>query len=75
MYLVIHPVICDNCINFLQIMYKFKSQCLKIEENILKFAEAVGQSRINLLDYSKNKITWNGPKNNNNYKGMSNLWI
>lgn len=70
MSLVVHPVICDNCVNLLQTVYRFKSQILKNEENLLRYAQTVGQSRINLLHYCKRKISFIESKNNNIYKGM-----
>lgn len=68
MCLVIHPVLCDKCVELLRIVYKFKSQCLKIEENILRFAQAAGQSKVNLSEYCKRKITCIEPKKNS--RGM-----
>lgn len=70
MHLVIHPVICNKCVDLLKTVYMFKSQCLKIEESILRYAEKVGTAKINLMDYHKRKINRIEPKNNNNYEGM-----
>lgn len=69
MYLVTNPVICDNCVRLLQKVYKFKTQCLKVEECLLKFAQAANETSITLSEYCKSEATHVGPRNNNNDKG------
>lgn len=70
MDLVIQPVICNKCVSLLQTVYMFKLQCLKIEENILRHAQAVGKSKINLMEYHKRRIS--NKISNDYYKGR---WI
>lgn len=68
MYLVVDPVICNNCIELLKIIYKFKSQCLQVEETLLNYSEATGGSKVELSEFCKVKgisINNNGCKGKN----------
>ncbi|KAJ8954479.1 hypothetical protein NQ314_007085 [Rhamnusium bicolor] len=39
-HLVMNPVICRSCINMLETAFKFKTECLKIEEKFLKYSHS-----------------------------------
>ncbi|KAJ8950742.1 hypothetical protein NQ318_011235 [Aromia moschata] len=51
--LVIDPVICNDCLKLLDIAYKFKTECLKNEEKLLKFSHSTN-SRVDINYFCKN---------------------
>lgn len=73
MNLVMRPVVCNKCVSLLRKLFRFKSQCLKVEENILRFAKKMDTSTIDLIDYCDkniNAIQIQKLENNNYYKGI-----
>ncbi|KAG5889552.1 hypothetical protein JTB14_024959 [Gonioctena quinquepunctata] len=65
-FLVEDPVICESCITSLEAAFKFKTECLRNEEKLLKHSENAGP-KIDLQVFAKTtRIPIKMKENNNN---------
>ncbi|XP_023019443.2 uncharacterized protein [Leptinotarsa decemlineata] len=64
-FLVVDPVICDNCITALKASFKFKLECIKNEEKLLKYSNNA-TSKVDLRMFKSSKNILEKMKENNN---------